>query len=479
MRYVKDAQIEEILCEGGRITGVAVRQGGKRAIVRGDHYLSALPIERIAPMMNSRLLAADPSLANLSALAANVEWMNGVQFYLRRDMPTTHGHVIHIDTEWALTSVSQLQFWRNVPPEFFGDSDVRGILSVDVSDWTALGSNGRPAMQCSREEVVRETWNQLKRSINAGAEILRDEDLHSWFLDADIDKDPTRPGYLKNAEPLLVNLVDTWALRPEAVTTIPNLFLASDYVRTHTDLATMEGANEAARRAVNGLLDAVKFSGARCEVWPLYEPEILKPWRLYDAARYQAGLPWDNSLVEVATHAIGNASPLLEQARALFENVTPFVNDIVGASSAIDLDAIDLGAAGVCLIRKRRCGASPPAPCLALTASSGRRASSSAWIGTAPWSTTRSRRAFRRGSRNGISMDLCGTFLAGQARVCGPRCASRPLVRWAGMRRTRFPPARAWKCCTTRFSCTTTLRTGANGGAAFRQCIAAPGFQSP
>ena len=341
VRYVKDAEIEEILCEGGRITGVAVRQGGKRAIVRGDHYLSALPIERIAPMMNSRLLAADPSLANLSALAANVEWMNGVQFYLRRDTPTTHGHVIHIDTEWALTSVSQLQFWRKVPPEFFGDSEVHGILSVDVSDWTAPGSNGRPAMQCSREEVVRETWNQLKRSINAGGEILRDEDLHSWFLDADIDKDPTRPGYLKNAEPLLVNLVDTWALRPEAATSIPNLFLASDYVRTHTDLATMEGANEAARRAVNGLLDAVKFSGARCEVWPLYEPEILEPWRLYDAARYQAGLPWDNSLVEVAAHAIGGASPLLEQARALFENVTPFVNDVVGASSAIDLGAID------------------------------------------------------------------------------------------------------------------------------------------
>ena len=62
------------------------------------------------------------------------------------------------------------------------------------------------------------------------------------------------PGFLQNLEPLLVNLVNTWALRPEATTAIPNLFLASDYVRTYTDLATMEGANEAARRAVNGLL---------------------------------------------------------------------------------------------------------------------------------------------------------------------------------------------------------------------------------
>ena len=39
------------------------------------------------------------------------------------------------------------------------------------------------------------------------------------------------------------------------MTAIPNLFLASDYVQTFTDLATMEGANEAARRAVNGILE--------------------------------------------------------------------------------------------------------------------------------------------------------------------------------------------------------------------------------
>ena len=70
--------------------------------------------------------------------------MNGVQFYLHRDVPTAHGHVIHIDTEWALTSVSQLQFWRNVPPEQFGDSDVRGIISVDVSDWTVAGRRRTP-----------------------------------------------------------------------------------------------------------------------------------------------------------------------------------------------------------------------------------------------------------------------------------------------------------------------------------------------
>jgi geranylgeranyl pyrophosphate synthase/uncharacterized protein with NAD-binding domain and iron-sulfur cluster len=336
VRYAKSAQVEEILCENGRITGVVVRQQGTRSVVHGDHYVAALPLEDIAPMVNGRLLAADPTLANVRALATNLEWMNGVQFYLHRNVPTKHGHVVHIDTEWALTSISQLQFWHNVPPELFRDSDVHGILSVDISDWTAPGSNGRPAMQCSREEVVRETWNQLKRSLNIGEEQLRDEDLHSWFLDPDVDSDPARPGWLRNTEPLLVNLVDTWALRPEATTAITNLFLASDYVRTYTDLATMEAANEAARRAVNGILDAVKFDGARCDLWPLHEPEILAPWRLHDAARYAVGLPWDDSLMQIAAHAIRGASPLLEQTRPLLEAVAPFVKPVADVLDSTD-----------------------------------------------------------------------------------------------------------------------------------------------
>jgi geranylgeranyl pyrophosphate synthase/uncharacterized protein with NAD-binding domain and iron-sulfur cluster len=336
VHYHNKSEVDEILCDNGRITGVVVRHDGKHNVVQGDHYIAALPIERIAPLVNRAAFSAVPALANLQRLAPNVEWMNGVQLFLLRDVPTAHGHVIHIDTEWALTSISQLQFWRDVPPQQFGDSNVRGIISVDVSDWTAPGGNGRAAMYCSREEVVRETWRQLKQSINVEQELLRDEDLHSWFLDPDIDSDPGHPGVLQNLEPLLVNLVDTWRLRPEATTDIPNLFLASDYVRTYTDLATMEGANEAARRAVNGLLDAVKFDGPRCELWELHEPEILAPWRLHDAARFKAGLPWDRSLMQVAAHALKEASPILDQVRPLLERVAPFVYPFADALDLTD-----------------------------------------------------------------------------------------------------------------------------------------------
>jgi hypothetical protein len=140
---------------------------------------------------------------------------------------------------------------------------------------------------------------------------------------------------------LLVNLTGTWALRPEASTAIPNLFLASDYVRTYTDLATMEGANEAARRAVNAILDATGFDGARCDVWPLHELEVLAPWRLHDASRYRAGLPWDSSLVTVASHVLSNASPLLAQVAPLLAAVAPFANPVADVLDLTDDAALE------------------------------------------------------------------------------------------------------------------------------------------
>ena len=280
--------------------------------------------------------------------------MNGVQFYLYRDIPTAHGHVIHIDTEWALTSISQLQFWRGMTPEVFGGSDVRGVLSVDVSDWSGAGIGWTPRRAVlarrgrPRDVETAQAVDQCRQGTAARRRpalvVPRPGHRHR----------PDTPGFLQNAEPLLVNLIDTWALRPEATTAIPNLFLASDYVRTHTDLATMEGANEAARRAVNGLLDAVKFDGPRCDVWPLHEARGPRTMAAARRRAIEAGLPWDDSLMQVAAHAMRGASPLLEQVRPLLEQVAPFVNAVAGALDLTDgiiADGNEVGAVAPTLAR--------------------------------------------------------------------------------------------------------------------------------
>ena len=40
--------------------------------------------------------------------------MNGIQFYLETDEPLADGHAIYLDSNWALTSISQRQFWRRL-----------------------------------------------------------------------------------------------------------------------------------------------------------------------------------------------------------------------------------------------------------------------------------------------------------------------------------------------------------------------------
>lgn len=331
--YRTGSEVKEIRCHGGRITGIVAERDGKTDLVEGDYYVCALPVERVAPLITPAMLTVDPGLESLDKLSGYIEWMNGVQFYLLEDVPMVHGHVIHIDSQWALTSISQVQFWR---PEwidrYIGDVEFNGILSVDISDWDVPGLNGRAAVECSPQEIAAEVWEQLKHSANVGGvDVLTDGNLAGWFLDPAITPDAGQAGRLQNLEPLLVNYVDTWRLRPDAVTAIPNFFLAADYVRTHTDLATMEGANEAARRAVNGILDAEAFSGARCAIWPLEEPVVLDPWREYDAARFRLGLPWDRTLLDMATGALSAAGPVLTGVPDLMARVEPYAHALSGA----------------------------------------------------------------------------------------------------------------------------------------------------
>ena len=247
-----------------------------------DHYVAAVPVEIMRLLAGPELRAAEPRLKRLDKLVTR--WMNGVMFYLDEDVPVVHGHAIYIDSEWALTSISQRQFWRGFDFAQTGDGRVEGILSVDVSDWSTPSRRlGKIAMQCTHDEVLDEVWAQLTDHL----EDLDDGNVVRAFLDPAIEfPNPTRGRQPRAAAG---QHRGSWADRPDAVTRIPNLFLASDYVRTHTDLATMEGANEAARRAVNGILDATGSTAPRCEIWPLREPAAFAPaqgarplrWKLF------------------------------------------------------------------------------------------------------------------------------------------------------------------------------------------------------
>jgi uncharacterized protein with NAD-binding domain and iron-sulfur cluster len=285
--YRTGCRVDAISSRGAHVSGVRVQPvdeafepTGSAFDATADHYIAAVPVEvlRDAIAMDP-LKQASPVLAGLDRL--QVRWMNGIMYYLTRDAPLVHGHTIFIDSAWALTAISQRQFWPRFNPHDMGDGTVGGILSVDISDWFAPGefsAKGKHARDCTREEVAEEVWDQLKAALNNGTTVLDDATRAAWFLDPSIVY--PNPTQAMNLEPLLVNTAGSWTHRPAAaLPEVENLFLASDYVQTSTDLATMEGANEAARRAVNAVLDATGSDADRCRLWPLQDPGGL-PFRV-------------------------------------------------------------------------------------------------------------------------------------------------------------------------------------------------------
>jgi uncharacterized protein with NAD-binding domain and iron-sulfur cluster len=283
--------------------------------VIADYYVLAVPVEVAAKLIQDspEMLGADPSLQNVIDLSPNVEWMNGIQFYLSEQFDMHRGHTIYSGSNYALTSISQKQFWPTYDLTSRFDGKVRGILSVDISDWTTPGNhNGKPAKDCTRAQVIMEVFKQLQDEINIGGqELLKDEMLVFVHLDEDIylpfdnpnaaaataglnlvPDDGIAIAQLENKEPLLVNLINTWKLRPEASTNIPNLTLASDYVKTYSDLACMEGANEAARRATNSILVKSGNSSSPLNLWPFRSPFLLSIFQFVDWIRWKLGRPW-------------------------------------------------------------------------------------------------------------------------------------------------------------------------------------------
>jgi uncharacterized protein with NAD-binding domain and iron-sulfur cluster len=278
--------------EAGRISGV--RLTGDPVPKVADFYVLAVPVDRAIAMITPQMGALDPALEKLRVSKADdlVSWMVGAQFFLKEDVQLVRGHTFYPDSPWALTSISQAQFWTDDGAfrDRYGDGTVGGILSVDISNWDAPGLDVRkPAKQCTPEEVRRETWAQLTAALNGrepGDVVLRDELLHSFHLDLDLDYTGGTPP--TNHSRLLVHPPGSWAIRPEASTRIPNLVLAGDYVRTHTDIASMEGACEAARRAVNAILQRADSRATPVAIWPLSEPTELEPWKQLDARLHAA-----------------------------------------------------------------------------------------------------------------------------------------------------------------------------------------------
>jgi uncharacterized protein with NAD-binding domain and iron-sulfur cluster len=350
-------------------------------IVKADYYILAVPIEVV-----KRVIGSDPALAEFDAAFRNlqdeslehsVRDMVGAQFFLSRDIAICKGHALYPFTSLALTSISQAQFWVHKPLAEFGVDNLKGILSVVISDWDSPISSGPNKGKTARElgsseAVLDEVWHELVEAVHEAT------DIHGQIVDLKADglvihrhlcsQMVLESEGTDNQMPLLVHPKGAYARRPLAQTRAPNLFIASDYVRTHTDLASMESANEAARRAVRSIAyrEGLKES-TWPQIYPLSEHAIFAPGRALDEVLFRLGLPHimspalraifgrprsEGEGLEATGRRSMDAKDYLEALRALDEGVASwvgapeqegFIADVVGGFVKVAVAVLEEG----------------------------------------------------------------------------------------------------------------------------------------
>jgi 15-cis-phytoene desaturase len=293
VRFHCERPVLRIDVEHGRVERAWTRAGHHdEAPIEADAFVLAVPLE-VAHRLAAPLAAADPALLRLAALDvdAMTDWMVGAQFFLREDLPLCDGHLFFPSSPWSLTAISQAQFWNRGQRgmDRYGDGRLGGILSVDVSSCFTPDADGvRLVDETTREGILRRILRQILDALDAPTRRKLEDAVYAAHLDAEVK---VGPGGTTNAARLLVHPPGSWAQRPDTCLRIPNLFLAGDYVRTAVDLASMEGANEAGRRAAQGVLRALGLDDTRVKLFALEPPDAFRTLRRVDAGLYEAGLP--------------------------------------------------------------------------------------------------------------------------------------------------------------------------------------------
>ncbi len=300
-RFHMNHRLTALQTSGGEISGATVvAHDGRSIAVDADWYVLAVPFDKAADLMSPQILALDPSLEGIKTMTQYENWLGCMQLYTKERF---EGAPLGGTNEWGLLWAAYSQMWSG--PKFkdrFGDGNVTDYLTTDCVDWHRPGLlYGKPANLHSKEEYIEEVFHQFKKYGNFP---LEQADL------AALELNPAfywKDGKMHNDEPDFANYPGCWAAQPEAVTKVPNLFLASAYVRSIAGVESMEAANEAARQSVNAIIDRSGVDADKCWLDSVDPPPALAALWQDDDNRYNAGLP--NRFDVVAPYLGGKTDP--------------------------------------------------------------------------------------------------------------------------------------------------------------------------
>jgi hypothetical protein len=96
VRFVRGQALSAYETDRGRIRSVQLVDGaGRRTRFSADWFVSAMPAEQARRHWSPAIQSLDPHLGAMNDLYT--DWMVGIQFYLRKPVEITHGHVTFVD----------------------------------------------------------------------------------------------------------------------------------------------------------------------------------------------------------------------------------------------------------------------------------------------------------------------------------------------------------------------------------------------
>lgn len=237
---------------------------------------------------STRLVEREPQRQAGQREWDRLQTISGIQYFFEKQVSLFDGYIYCVDAEWGLSAICSHIVWQDQP--IGRRSAYQSILSVDIGDWETPSKRlGRPARDCTANDLQEEVLHQLTESLKARGKGEAPADFvmprPDWVhIDDGLEFDRTSKRLVRNNTPYLVPIVGDWQHRPgpepwdptpqsppppewsapKHVWQAPHggypvhhgrLLFAGTWLKTFTRLTTMESANESGRHAVNALLD--------------------------------------------------------------------------------------------------------------------------------------------------------------------------------------------------------------------------------
>ncbi len=255
VKFHMEKEVKNIIIEDGNITRVLY---GNNEIIEGDIYINGLDIQSYYNLINKnegndKFRIYTNKLEKLNEKSRQIQTQ--VLFKLESPLDLKSPSLIILpDTKWQLMIRPEGNIW---------DLENIDLLSVGIGLWDKQGLNGKMAKQCTRHELVLETWNQiisidgLNKLKTKDGQSLKDicdktEDISlvpRWNIWSSYQFNEYK-GEMDTWEPKFSNGIGTLELRKDIKDDyIKNLLHSTAYTKTETNIFCMESACEAGRRA--------------------------------------------------------------------------------------------------------------------------------------------------------------------------------------------------------------------------------------